>query len=54
MDRVPPKQLLLRPDGKAMTACDIRELHDEIACSDNIEWIDGATCEIVERFMPIW
>ena len=38
IDHVPPKRLSLRPDGKPMTANDIiRELHDEIASSDNIE-----------------
>ena len=35
-----------------MTADDIRDLRDQPAGFDDIEWIDDATREIVERFMP--
>jgi hypothetical protein len=38
--------------GKPMSADDIRELRERIAEFDEIAWIDEATREIVERFMP--
>ena len=37
---------------RPMTADDIRDLHDQFAGFDDIEWIDDATRDIVERFMP--
>jgi pyridoxine 5'-phosphate synthase PdxJ len=52
MDRVSPKRIPQRPDRKPMTADDIRELHDQIASFDNIEWIDDVTRQIVEMYMP--
>jgi hypothetical protein len=52
MKRIGPKQAPLRPDGWPMTAEDFRTLHDKIAESDDLEWIDDDTREIVERFMP--
>jgi len=47
---VSPKRLSLRPDDKPMTADDIRELHDEIASSDNIElqWLCCMTAVQIE------
>jgi len=35
-----------------MSAEDLRELHDQIAAFENIEWIDDATRQLVERYMP--
>ncbi|WP_407159417.1 hypothetical protein [Bradyrhizobium sp. STM 3557] len=35
-----------------MTDADFRELHDQIADFDDVEWIDDGTREIVELFMP--
>jgi len=35
-----------------MTAEELRELQDQIAASDGNEWIDGATSERVEQYMP--
>ncbi|WP_407155142.1 hypothetical protein [Bradyrhizobium sp. STM 3557] len=52
MKRIRPKQLPMRPDGCPMTDDDFRTLHDKITEFDNIEWIEGNTREIVERFMP--
>jgi hypothetical protein len=52
MDHIKPKQMPLRPDGQPMTEGDLRELHDQIAALAEIEWIDDATREMVEKFMP--
>jgi len=31
----------LRPDGRPMTDDDFRELHDQFAAFNDIQWIDG-------------
>ncbi|MGJ4942593.1 hypothetical protein ACQR1W_18610 [Bradyrhizobium sp. HKCCYLS1011] len=51
--RIRPKEAPLRPDGHSLSADDFRRLRDEIAEFDQIEWIDEATREIVEKYMPL-
>lgn len=52
MKRILPKQPPLKPDGLPMSDADLQSLHAEIASFDSIEWIDPATREMVEQFMP--
>jgi hypothetical protein len=52
-DYIGPKRPPVRPDGKPMTPDNIRELREQIADFDETAWIDEATREIVEKFMPI-
>ena len=52
MPRTPSKPMPLRPDGKPMTADDIRQLKEQIASFDTIEVIADEMREIVERYMP--
>jgi hypothetical protein len=52
VDRIFPKHLPFRRDGGPMTPDDIHELRDWITSLENITWIDEATREIVEKFMP--
>ena len=41
------------PNGPLLSAADvIRDLRDQLAGFDDIEWIDDDTREIVERGMP--
>ncbi|WP_024511908.1 hypothetical protein [Bradyrhizobium sp. ARR65] len=52
MKRIKPKRTPLRPDGTPMTEDDFRTIRDQITAFDDIEWIDDATRDLVERFMP--
>jgi hypothetical protein len=52
LKRIRPKQPPRRPAGCPMTDENFRALHDRIAEFDDIDFIDDATREIVERFMP--
>ncbi|WP_407174456.1 hypothetical protein [Bradyrhizobium sp. STM 3562] len=52
MKRIKPKRTPLRPDGAPMTEDDFRVIRDQITAFDDIQWIDNATRDLVERFMP--
>jgi hypothetical protein len=52
MDHIKPKRMPLRPDGQPMTEEDFRDLREQIAAFEEIEWVDDATRTIIEQFMP--
>lgn len=49
MDRIKPKRMPMRAEGQPTTDEDFRELHDQIASFDDIQWIDDTKRAMVER-----